>query len=123
MGKHITFINFVDKGALEPAPQSPWVMYISRGGGIPGKGNILMSWKALDTVVVTRTAKRVGVGAAMWDKACDVKPSSDGEEPLEVKRPQVSLNEGGIVWEDDDTLQYNCLYAHRRRGRSQALSV
>lgn len=38
LGKHSSFIKFVGAGTFKPALQSPWVMFKSCGGGIPGKG-------------------------------------------------------------------------------------
>lgn len=97
--KHGSVMGLENGGTSKPAPESPWVLSMSRGGGVASEESIAVIWQAFVKKVVTRTAEETGVGAAMLDKVCAVKPLSEEEEELlEVGRPRATLNGGGASW-------------------------
>lgn len=68
--KHGSVVNFAEGGGFKPAPESPWVPFLSCGGGVTSKENNAIGWKP----ALTRPGEGTRVDTVTWENVCAFKP-------------------------------------------------
>ena len=105
--KNSSIISFAAGGGFKPAPESPWVPFISSTSAFSSK---TAERKAVSWQASVRPNEEVGPatigGGATWEQFCAVKPPRGEEEPAEIAEMPTQPSEGSAAWEDDGTLQW-----------------
>lgn len=79
-------IRFAAGGSFKPAPESPWVPFISSTGVFPSRreGSGAAGWRAARQSSNTEVKAAAITNGETWDNVCAVKPPGDQEEPDEI---------------------------------------
>ena len=106
--KNGSIISMAAGRGVKPAPESPWVPFIS-STGVPSskkEGGEVVGWRAASRQGNTEVKVATITIVATWDHVCTVKPSGEQEEPDQILEPATQPIGGSVAWEDDGTLQY-----------------
>ena len=76
LGMHDSIISFAADGGFKPAPESPWVPFISSTGASSSKAaeQNAVSWQASVQTSEAEVEAVAMVNRATWEEFCAVKP-------------------------------------------------
>ena len=126
LGMHDSIISFAADGGFKPAPESPWVPFISSTGASSSKAaeQNAVSWQASVQTSEAEVEAVAMVNRATWEQFCAVKPPHGEGEPEEIAEPPTQPSEGSAAWEDDGTLKRELdAYAKRAQPQDRQLVV
>ena len=100
-------VNFETGGSFKPAPESPWVPFLSSTEAPSSKkGERAADWQEAARPDCSGTKSTAITSKSTLEKFCSVRPPGGDEYPEEIAEPPTKPNMGSVGWEDNGTLQW-----------------